>query len=442
MKKFISVFLAVVIAAVSLFCGAFSANAAVYQPDVELYSKAYMLINLDDDSYPVVAQKNQNEKMYPASLTKIVTAMVTLNNVKDLQQEVTVSENAFNILLGTGAQVAGLKIGDKATVEQLLYLTMVHSACDATEVLAEFVGGTRENFVKMMNDYAASLGCTNTNFVNPDGLHDDNHYTTASDLAKITLNALKNSTFTKIAYTVEYEFNGQNYYNTNLMLRRGYLSYYYEYAKGIKTGSTSEAGYCVITTASKDGYNYLAIVLGAPVIDYNHDGYVEKCSFIDAATLFKWAFNSLKYSTIMEQNEVVDEVAVKNGKDADTLRLVAGKDVTAIVPNGLDRSNVVIKVKDKPEVVNAPIEKGDPVCTADIIYAEQVVAQVQLVAADTVELSTFLTVVNAVKDFFSLTAVKVVIVVIVLGAAAYVGLFIYKANKKKAKKRSADDGEE
>lgn len=442
MKKFISVFLAVVIAAVSLFCGAFSANAAVYQPDVELYSKAYMLINLDDDSYPVVAEKNQDEKMYPASLTKIVTAMVTLNNVKDLQQEVTVSENAFNILLGTGAQVAGLKIGDKATVEQLLYLTMVHSACDATEVLAEFVGGTRENFVKMMNDYAASLGCTNTNFVNPDGLHDANHYTTASDLAKITLDALKNSTFTKIAYTVEYEFNGQNYYNTNLMLRRGYLSYYYEYAKGIKTGSTSEAGYCVISTASKDGYNYLAIVLGAPVIDYNHDGYDEKCSFIDAATLFKWAFNSLKYSTIMEQNEVVDEVAVKNGKDADTLRLVAGKDVTAIVPNGLDRSNVVIKVKDKPEVVNAPIEKGDPVCTADIIYADQVVAQVQLVAADTVELSTFLTVVNAVKDFFSLTAVKVVIVVVVLGAAAYVGLFIYKANKKKAKKRSANDDEE
>lgn len=442
MKKFISVFLAVVIAAVSIFCGAFSANAAVYQPDVELYSKAYMLINLDDDSYPVVAEKNQDEKMYPASLTKIVTAMVTLNNVTDLQQKVTVSENAYNILLGTGAQVAGLKIGDTATVEQLLYLTMVHSACDATEVLAEFVGGTRENFVKMMNDYAASLGCTNTNFVNPDGLHDDNHYTTASDLAKITLDALKNSTFTKIAYTVEYEFNGQNYYNTNLMLRRGYLSYYYEYAKGIKTGSTSEAGYCVITTASKDGYNYLAIVLGAPVIDYNNDGYVEKCSFIDAATLFKWAFGSLKYSTVIEKNEVIDEVAVKNGKDADTLRLVAGEDVTAIVPNGLDRSNVVIKVKDKPEVVNAPIEKGDPVCTADIIYADQVVAQVQLVAADTVELSTFLTVVNAVKDFFSLTAVKVVIVVIVLGAAAYIGLFIYKANKKKSRKRSVNDGEE
>ncbi len=442
MKKFVSTFLAVVIAAVSLFCGAFSANAAIYQPDVELYSKAYMLINLDDDSYPVVAQKNQDEKMYPASLTKIVTAIVTLNNVSDLQEQVTVSEAAFNILLGTGAQVAGLEIGDTLTVEQLLYLNMVHSACDASEVLAEYVGGTRENFVKMMNDYAASLGCTGTNFMNPDGLHDPNHYTTAADLAKITLDALKNSTFTKIAYTVEYEYNGMNYYNTNLMLRRGYLSYYYEYAKGIKTGSTSEAGYCVITTASKDGYNYLAIVLGAPVIDYNHDGYVEKCSFIDAATLFKWAFGSLKYSTIIEQNEVLDEIPVENGKDADTLRLVAKEDVTAIVPNGLDRSNVVIKAKDKPESVDAPIEKGDAVCTAQIIYADQVVAEVQLVAADTVELSTFLTILNAIKHFFSLTAVQIIIALIVVGIAVYIGLFIYKANKKKTKRRSQQDGEE
>ncbi len=442
MKKFISVFLAAVIVAVSVFFGAFSANAAVYQPDVELYSEAYMLINLDDDSYPVVAQKNQDKKMYPASLTKIVTAIVTLNNVSNLQEQVTVSEAAFNILLGTGAQVAGLEIGDTLTVEQLLYLTMVHSACDASEVLAEYVGGTRDNFVKMMNDYASSLGCTGTHVVYPDGLHDDNHYTTASDLAKITLDALKNSTFTKIAYTVEYEYNGMNYYNTNLMLRSGYLSYYYEYAKGIKTGSTSEAGYCVITTASKDGYNYLAIVLGAPVIDYNHDGYVEKCSFIDAATLFKWAFGSLKYSTVIEQNEVIDEVPVENGKDADTLRLVAGEDVTAIVPNGLDRSNIVIKTKDKPQSVEAPVEKGEAVCTAEIIYADQVVAEVQLVAADTVELSTFLTILNAVKHFFSLTVVKIIIAIIVVGFASYIGLFIYKSNKKKAKKRSANDDEE
>ncbi len=445
MKKFLSVFLSLIIACASLFAFAFSADAAVYEPDVELYSEAYLLINLDDDSYPVVAEKNQDEQMYPASLTKIVTAMVTLNNVDDLQQEVTVSESAYNILLGTGAQVAGLEIGDTLTVEQLLYLTMVHSACDASEVLAEFVGeaagGDRETFIQMMNDYAESLGCTNTNFVNPDGLHDDNHYTTASDLALITLDALQNSTFTKIAYTVQYEYDGTTYYNTNLMLRSNYLSYYYEYAQGIKTGSTTEAGYCVITTASKDGYNYLAIVLGAPVIDYNDDGYVEKCSFIDAATLFEWAFGSLKYSTIIEQNEVIDEITVENGKNADTVQLVAAEDVTAIVPSGLDRSNIVIRVTDKPDSVSAPVTKGDYICTAEIVYADQVVAEVELVAAETVELSTFLTVINAVKSFFSLTAVKIILVVAVVAVAAYVALVVRRVNKKK-KRRSGRNGSE
>ncbi len=140
-----------------------------------------------------------------------------------------------------------------------------------------------------------SLGCKNTHFVNPDGLHDPNHYSTAADLAKITLKALQNDTFERISTTVQYKYNTT--YRTQLNVRSGYVSYYYEYASGIKTGSTEEAGYCVITEASKDGYNYLAVVLGAPVIDYNNDGYVEKCSFIDAASLFDWAFDSLKYTT-------------------------------------------------------------------------------------------------------------------------------------------------
>lgn len=96
---------------------------------------------------------------------------------------------------------------------------------------------------------------------------------------------------------MQYKYKNTTFTHTNLMLQSGYVSYYYEYASGIKTGSTEEAGYCVITKASKDGYNYLAVVLGAPVIDYNSDGYVEKCSFIDAASLFDWAFDSLKYTT-------------------------------------------------------------------------------------------------------------------------------------------------
>lgn len=438
MKKMISLLLSIIVA-MATFLSVFTAEAAVYKPDVELYSKAYMLINLDDNSFPVVAEKNINEKLYPASLTKIVTAMVALNNVDDLSKTTKVSQASHDILLGSGAQVAQLKVGDTVTVEQLLYLTLVHSACDATEVLAEYVGGTREKFVEMMNEYVKSLGCENTHFTNPDGLHDDNHYTTVSDMSKIALDAVKNETFMKISTTVEYKYGKTNFYHTNLMLRSGYVSYYYKYAQGIKTGSTSEAGYCVITKASKDGYNYLAIVMGAPVIDYNHDGYKEKCSFIDAASLFKWAFNSLKYSTLVESNEVVDEIPVKSGKDADVVQLVAKEDVTTIVPSSLDKSTLIIEPIEKPETVSAPIKKGDFVCKANIKYADQVVATVDLVAANDVELSTFLKVVNAVKSFFSLLIVKIILFVVLILGVVYIAIFINNVNKKKKRKLNDEE---
>lgn len=447
MKRTVSALLSLLIIILTLSCG-FSVQAAVYKPDVELYSEAYMLINLDDGSFPVVAQKNQDKKMYPASLTKIATAMVTLNRVKDLSAETTVSQSAYDAILGTGAQVAQLKVGETLTIEQLLYLTLVHSACDATEVLAEYVGGSREGFVKMMNDYAASLGCTGTHFVNPDGLHDDNHYSTASDLAKMALDAMKNEMFMKISTTVQYEYNGKNFYHTNLMLRSGYVSYYYKYAQGIKTGSTDEAGYCVITKASKDGYNYLAIVMGAPVIDYNKDGYKEKCSFIDAASLFNWAFNGLKYSTLVEKNEIIDEVAVKSGKDADYVQLVAAQDITTIVPASLDKSAMIIETVDKPREISAPVEKGDIICKANIIYGDEIIAQVDLAAANAVELSTFLKIINSIKAFFSLTIVKIILIAVILFIIVYIMLVINNYKKKKNRRKlrekayNEDDGDD
>ena len=375
MKKTVSFFLSFVLLLSAVFCvPGFSASAAVYKPDRKLYSQAYMLLSLDDPSFPVVAEKNEDKRMYPASLTKIVTTMVVLNKVKDLSQKTKVSQSAYDAVLGTGAQTAGLKVGESLTIEQLLYLTMVHSACDACQVLAEFVSGSTDAFVAEMNSWVQSLGCKNTHFVNPDGLHDPNHYSTAADLAKITLKALQNDTFERISTTVQYKYKNTTFTHTNLMLQSGYVFYSdsirlrsnvdLHIQKGARlkaTGNIEEAGYCVITKASKDGYNYLAVVLGAPVIDYNSDGYVEKCSFIDAASLFDWAFDSLKYTTLVSESDVIDEVPVENGKDADAVQLVAAKDVNTIVPAGLDKSAVIIRAVDKPESVQAPVEKGQKI---------------------------------------------------------------------------------
>ncbi len=390
-----------------------------------------MLINLDDDSYPVVAQKNIDERLYPASLTKIVTAMVTLENVKDVSVKTKMSQAAYDASVGTGAQVAGITVGEELSVDTLLYLTMVHSACDACEVLAEFVGGTKENFVKMMNDWVKKVGCNDTNFTNPSGLHDDNHYTTARDMSKITLAALKNANFVKYSTTTEYEYKGYTLPHTNLMLHPGYVTYYYEYAQGTKTGSTEQAEYNVIVKASKDGYNYLAIVMKSPQQKIKNQSYLTKCSFVDAKSLFEWAFDSLKYTTIVAKDEVIGEVSVENGKDADTVALVAAKDTNVIVPVGLDKSAVIIEIQEKPSSLQAPVTKGQKVCSANIIYGDEVIASVPLVAAKTVELSTFLKVINAIKAFFGLTVVKVILVIAFLAIVLYVYIFFKSLNKKK-----------
>ena len=390
-----------------------------------------MLINLDDDSYPVVAQKNIDERLYPASLTKIVTAMVTLENVKDVSVKTKMSQAAYDASVGTGAQVAGITVGEELSVDTLLYLTMVHSACDACEVLAEFVGGTKENFVKMMNDWVKKVGCNDTNFTNPSGLHDDNHYTTARDMSKITLAALKNANFVKYSTTTEYEYKGYTLPHTNLMLHPGYVTYYYEYAQGIKTGSAEQAEYNVIVKASKDGYNYLAIVMKSPQQKIKNQSYLTKCSFVDAKSLFEWAFDSLKYTTIVAKDEVIGEVSVENGKDADTVALVAANDTNVIVPVGLDKSAVIIEIQEKPSSLQAPVTKGQKVCSANIIYGDEVIASVPLVAAKTVELSTFLKVINAIKAFFGLTVVKVILVIAFLAIVLYVYIFFKSLNKKK-----------
>lgn len=390
-----------------------------------------MLINLDDDSYPVVAQKNIDERLYPASLTKIVTAMVTLENVKDVSVKTKMSQAAYDASVGTGAQVAGITVGEELSVDTLLYLTMVHSACDACEVLAEFVGGTKENFVKMMNDWVKKVGCNDTNFTNPSGLHDDNHYTTARDMSKITLAALKNANFVKYSTTTEYEYKGYTLPHTNLMLHPGYVTYYYEYAQGIKTGSTEQAEYNVIVKASKDGYNYLAIVMKSPQQKIKNQSYLTKCSFVDAKSLFEWAFDSLKYTTIVAKDEVIGEVSVENGKDADTVALVAANDTNVIVPVGLDKSAVIIEIQEKPSSLQAPVTKGQKVCSANIIYGDEVIASVPLVAAKTVELSTFLKVINAIKAFFGLTVVKVILVIAFLAIVLYIYIFFKSLNKKK-----------
>lgn len=211
---------------------------------------------LDRNSKTILYGKNENEQCKMASTTKIMTAIVVLENCDNLQEIVTISKKSA----GTGGSRLGLSTNDKITVENLLYGLMLVSGNDAAIALAEFIGGDIQNFSIMMNQKAIKLGLKNTNFETPHGLDSDNHYTTAFELAIIADYALKNPTFSKIVKTKNYTVNingrAKSLNNTNELL--GYLDGIY----GVKTGFTNGANRCLVTSCKRGNLDIICVVLG------------------------------------------------------------------------------------------------------------------------------------------------------------------------------------
>lgn len=230
---------------------------------VDIVGKSAIVV--DEETGDVLYEKDPQLKEFPASITKIMTALVVLDH-KQLTDTVEFSaEGLYSIESGSSA--AYIQPGEKMTVEQSLYVMMLHSANDVAHGLAYDVGGNLEGFAKLMNEKAESLGCTNTHFVNASGLHDDNHYTTASDMAKIAKAAYQNEELRKIMGTVRYELPATNkkkearvWVNGNRMIQEG-SKYYYEPCLGGKTGYTITAGGTLVTFAKIKGRVLECIVL-------------------------------------------------------------------------------------------------------------------------------------------------------------------------------------
>ena len=258
-------------------------------------SASIYMVSLDTDT--VVYTYNPDERRPMASMTKIMTYIVTAETVSDLQNtRTTVPESVAEELEGTGSSLAEIQTGESFTIYELLNLMMVPSGNDAALTLAKYVdslnitaddpqydedGDGKMSCVELMNKKAAELGCTNTHFVNPHGLHDENHYTTAREMATITEYALTMPYFTDVTsqtYYTQPPTNMTSEERTVTTTNRMLLSYddeYYTYATGVKTGSLNESGYCISATATYDGYSYLVVCMGSPYIDSegNHIDY-------------------------------------------------------------------------------------------------------------------------------------------------------------------------
>jgi D-alanyl-D-alanine carboxypeptidase (penicillin-binding protein 5/6) len=436
-KKILSIFLIVIILISTFSIG----TSASFNSLLETESDIVLLVNTDSET--VILDKNADKRSAPASLTKIVTCMLVLENCPDLSVQVTCKRECLNGLYAMNAATAGIVTGESLSIKNLLYCLMLPSAADAANILADYVGGNIDNFVVMMNDFVAKLGCKDTKFVNAHGLDTDpNGYTTANDLYKITKYALQNPMFKEITSTPRYDISPTEKYpytrylhNTNKMMNPGIPDYYHKSVSGVKTGTTEKAGRCVITTASQDGYNYMLIVMGAPQYDIDKDNVEENVAFTESKKIYNWAFENIELTKITNTTDVVTVVDVRYNSKVDHLRLLPAEELSALVPLGTESGSLIIRPieGETPEVVKAPIKKGDVVGKAEILYGEDIVATVDLVAAEDVELNIFLLILGTIKDIFSTTIFKILFAIAAVLLMIYI-LLIIRKNRIKAKR--------
>ena len=406
----------------------FSASAVSYGYAEEVESDTALVVNMDT-GLPVF-EKNADKVRYPASLTKIMTYIIAYENVDDVYNtRVEIKQSVLNPLLGTGSSMSGLdyKVGEKVTVLDLLHCLMITSGNDAALVLADYVGGgDTSKFVDMMNAKAQQLGCKNTHFVNPHGLHDNNHYTTARDLYTITSYAMTLPLFSEITNTATYYCEGDTYplVTTNFLIdyNRG-GDYYYGAAKGIKTGTTDEAGRCLITTGIADGYAYMCICMGAPYEGSDHNG-----AMTDAKGLLRWALNSLEFSRLITTETPGCEVNVNFSNDTDKIMLYPKENIYTILPIERNEEDIVT-VYDVPESVDAPLKKGDVVGTISVYYKDELVKTVDLVSGEDIEKSEFTYTMHVFKSVLSSWIFWVAAIVTVALLIVYIALISHVRNK-------------
>lgn len=420
--------------------------SATYSDSIEIDAPVVYMVSADDDA-AVIYNKGANERNDPGEIVKIVTGILVIENCDDLKQKVTASGDAISYVEFRGGTTAGILVGETMTVEELLYCTLVYNAADAAVVLSEFIAGNKDNFVDMMNEFAAKLGLQNTNFTNPVGYNDAEQYSTASEIAAIYKYCIANPTFSQIISTFLYEMPATNKYtekrylkNTNNLINSGINDYYFKYVKSGKSGYTAEKNGNSVSVASKDGYNYICVILNAEIKDFDSDGVDENMSFVGAKKLYDWVFDNIKLRVVCNTSTYVCELKVRLSNEYDYISLVPAESVSALVPAGVNAESVYIEPisENTPDTVNAPVKKGDVLGRAAIKYAGSVVAEVDLVADFDIKVS----VVKFIGDvIFKIVTHWIFITIVCLTAIVVLPLCIisYRNKQKNLRRKKAKE---
>ena len=403
----------------------------------------------------LVYAKNPDSKLYPASLTKVMTALIALE-LGDLEEMVTVSETAVADM-DPEATLANLVPGEEMSLENLLYCLMVESANDAGAVIAEHLAGSQEAFAELRNKKAVELGCTGTHFTNPHGLHDENHYTTARDMAKIMLAALEYDTFQDIYSTSRYVVPETNLseerilYSTNYLIADEIINFYYDPRFiGGKTGYTSAAGRCLVSTAEQEGseFKYLSVILGAEetldeedptvILEYGH--------FEETDDLVDYGFDNFTTAEIYYRGQVVGQFAVSGGENSVVGE--PGESRKAIIPATFKETDINFRTELLNGGLTAPIAVGDKIGTLRVWYQNVCIAQTDILSLSVSKKDTMSTIFDGgvITDEESdkitgsiRTGVKVFIILVAIVLVLSIAVAVYNAvieHKRRKRRRN------
>ena len=298
---------------------------------LEINSKNAILYNMNDNT--ILFEKDADTKTYIASLTKIMTGIVAIENIEDINEIVTIPYYGLEGLIEANAAVAGFRLNQKVTYEDLLYGLLLPSGADAAKTLSYYIAGSEENFIKLMNEKADDLGLTNTNFVNTTGLDIDNHYSTVKDVSVILKYALQNDLFKKIYTSLEYTTS-----DNSLTFKSSFLQYTdrfnleQKYIYGSKTGYTDKAGYCLSSIANINGVEYLLITTGAS--PKSNGG-----NFIDAYMIYDYYSSNYSYINIVNENDTLLTLETKNSNQ-DKIEIKANETISKYLNNTVTKDNL------------------------------------------------------------------------------------------------------
>ena len=427
---------------------ALAAPSAYALEDPQPEAEAVLLADLA--SGDILYQKNIDQQRSPASLTKIMTGLLTVEAVRNGQaslDDIVTAGPDCQQGLDSDSSNASIVSGEQMTLRDYLACAMVASANEACNVLGAHLDGSISAFVEHMNQRAAELGCTGTHFADPNGLSNENHYTTAYDLYLITRTALSYPEFAEICNTVDYHIDPtnanaeRNLTNSNALLSdHGFYGpgYVYDGAAGVKTGYTRAAGYCLISTAERGGVRVMAIVLGCR--GPNNSDSATIGSFTDSRMLYDWVFDNFSYREVLSAADPLTKVNVERAEGDGAAILRASGDVSLLLPNDADLNGKELQITIYEDKLVAPIKVGTPLGEVVIQIGGKLYGPVSLVTNADIDMSKGQFLRDNLQAFFQRGWVRTVIVILAVAGLAYIVLVArYRALRRKhirARKRA------